>query len=90
MGRNAKKDEIRGGELKMDAKVEGVKRRLRIMYFIKNYLNENGYPPSFREIGVAVGLASSSTVKTHMDILKKQGLITFNPSSPRTIRVIKK
>lgn len=71
-------------------KEEGVKRRSRIMEYIKKYISEYGYSPSFREIGKAVGLASPSTVKTHMDTLKREGLVTFNPTSPRTIRIVKK
>jgi repressor LexA len=41
-------------------------RQLAILDFIKKEVAEKGYPPSVREIGKAVGLASSSTVHGHL------------------------
>lgn len=58
------------------------------MDFIKHKVREKGYPPSVREIGEAVGLASSSTVHGHLDRLEKKGLIRRDPTKPRAIEIL--
>ncbi len=63
-------------------------RQQAIMDFIKDEVREKGYPPSVREIGEAVGLASSSTVHGHLDRLEKKGLIRRDPTKPRAIEII--
>lgn len=63
-------------------------RQLAILEFIKNEVREKGYPPSVREIGEAVGLASSSTVHGHLERLEKKGLIRRDPTKPRAIEVL--
>ncbi|MEI7024343.1 transcriptional repressor LexA [Paenibacillus sp. y28] len=63
-------------------------RQQAILDFIKNEVREKGYPPSVREIGEAVGLASSSTVHGHLDRLEKKGLIRRDPTKPRAIEVL--
>ncbi|HEX7065582.1 MAG TPA: transcriptional repressor LexA [Bacillales bacterium] len=64
------------------------KRQNDIMKFIKSEVTKKGYPPSVREIGKAVGLASSSTVHGHLDRLEKKGLIRRDPTKPRAIEVL--
>lgn len=64
------------------------KRQLAIYDFIKSYSGEHGYPPSVREIGAAVGLASPSTVHMHLKVLEEQGLIRRDSKKPRTIEVV--
>lgn len=49
------------------------KRQLDILRFIKAEVKSKGYPPSVREIGEAVGLASSSTVHYHFTAWKQKG-----------------
>jgi repressor LexA len=49
---------------------------------------EHGYPPSVREIGSAVGLASPSTVHMHLKVLQEHGLIKRDSKKPRTIEVV--
>lgn len=66
------------------------KRQLAIYDFIKSYSDEHGYPPSVREIGAAVGLASPSTVHMHLKVLEEQGLIKRDSKKPRTIEVMGK
>ena len=66
------------------------KRQLAIYEFIRSYSNEHGYPPSVREIGAAVGLASPSTVHMHLKVLEEQGLIRRDSKKPRTIEVVGK
>ncbi|CAH1195049.1 LexA repressor [Paenibacillus plantiphilus] len=63
-------------------------RQQAILEFIKNEVREKGYPPSVREIGEAVGLASSSTVHGHLDRLEKKGLIRRDPTKPRAIEIL--
>lgn len=66
------------------------KRQLAIYDFIRSYTDEHGYPPSVREIGTAVGLASPSTVHMHLKVLEERGLIRRDSKKPRTIEVIDK
>ncbi|HEY4579304.1 MAG TPA: transcriptional repressor LexA [Savagea sp.] len=63
-------------------------RQQNILNFIKNEVTDKGYPPSVREIGEAVGLASSSTVHGHLDRLEKKGFIRRDPTKPRAIEVL--
>ncbi|AKG35068.1 transcriptional repressor LexA [Paenibacillus durus] len=63
-------------------------RQLAILEFIRNEVRSKGYPPSVREIGEAVGLASSSTVHGHLDRLEKKGLIRRDPTKPRAIELL--
>lgn len=58
------------------------------MDFIRNEVREKGYPPSVREIGEAVGLASSSTVHGHLERLEKKGFIRRDPTKPRAIEIL--
>ncbi|WP_027084801.1 transcriptional repressor LexA [Cohnella panacarvi] len=63
-------------------------RQNAILEFIKNEVRDKGYPPSVREIGEAVGLASSSTVHGHLDRLEKKGMIRRDPTKPRAIEIL--
>jgi len=65
------------------------KRQQEIFDFIFNEQKETGYPPTVREIGKKVGLASSSTVHGHLTRLEDKGLILRDPSKPRAIQVLK-
>ena len=58
-----------------------------ILAFIEKYIDENGYPPSVREIGEAVDLKSTSTVHGHLNRLEKKGLLHRKAMKPRTIDV---
>lgn len=62
-------------------------KRREILDFIASELRERGYPPSVREIGLAVGLTSSSTVHAHLKTLQKQGYLRRDPTKPRAIEV---
>ncbi|MFD3271484.1 hypothetical protein ACE3MS_15295 [Paenibacillus dendritiformis] len=63
-------------------------KRQEIFEFIKEHVLSRGYPPTVREIGEKVGLASTSTVQRHIDALEAQGKIRRKPNSPRTIEII--
>lgn len=64
------------------------KRQQEILQFIKKEVKEKGYPPSVREIGEAVGLASSSTVHGHLSKLETKGFIRRDPTKPRAIEIM--
>ncbi|WP_117169576.1 transcriptional repressor LexA [Paraliobacillus sediminis] len=64
------------------------KRQQAILDYIKDEVAAKGYPPSVREIGGAVGLASSSTVHGHLARLEKKGYIRRDPTKPRAIEVL--
>lgn len=65
------------------------KRQKDIIIAIDTYVDEKGYPPSYRELTKMVGLKSASTVWEHLDNLKTKGYVSFIPGSPRTLTVLK-
>jgi repressor LexA len=64
------------------------KRQQEIFDFIRKYSAKYGYPPTVRDIGKAVGLASSSTVHAHLSNLEKVGMLRRDPSKPRAIELL--
>jgi len=72
----------------MDLPKDLTKRQQEIFDFIKRYSAKYGYPPTVRDIGKAVGLASSSTVHAHLSNLEKVGLLRRDPSKPRAIELL--
>src|SRR4051794_20528366 len=72
----------------MDLPKDLTKRQQEIFEFIKKYSAKHGYPPTVRDIGKAVGLASSSTVHAHLANLEKAGLLRRDPSKPRAIELL--
>ena len=59
-----------------------------ILEFIKSESKKNGFPPTVREIGQAVGLSSSSTVQGYINKLVDMGLVKKSDSKTRTISVL--
>ncbi len=62
-------------------------KRQEILEYIGDSLRRQGYPPSVREIGEAVGLTSSSTVHAHLAVLQREGYLRRDPTKPRAIEV---
>jgi repressor LexA len=62
-------------------------RQRQILDFLTSYLDAHGYPPTVREIGEAVGLASPSTVHAHLANLERAGLIKRDPTKPRALEL---
>src|SRR2546426_6209366 len=62
-------------------------RQRQILDFLMKYVDSHGYPPTVREIGEAVGLASPSTVHAHLANLERAGLLRRDPTKPRAIDV---
>ncbi len=67
---------------------ELTKRQEEIYEYLKHVVSTKGYPPSVREIGEAVGLASSSTVHGHLSRLEEKGYIKRDPTKPRAIEIV--
>lgn len=61
-------------------------RQTEVYNFIKSFIAEHGYSPSFREIGKGCYIGSISTVAGHVDRLVKKGVIDYTPRTPRTIK----
>lgn len=63
-------------------------RQQEIWSFLVEYVDLHGYPPTVREIGEAVGLASPSTVHAHLANLERAGLLKRDPTKPRALELI--
>ena len=62
-------------------------RQRQILDFLMKYVDAHGYPPTVREIGEAVGLASPSTVHAHLANLERAGHLRRDPTKPRAIEL---
>ena len=62
-------------------------RQQEIWTFLTEYVDRHGYPPTVREIGEAVGLASPSTVHAHLANLERAGLLRRDPTKPRALEL---
>jgi repressor LexA len=67
--------------------VELTGRQQEIWTFLVDYVDRLGYPPTVREIGEAVGLASPSTVHAHLANLERAGLLRRDPTKPRALEL---
>ena len=63
-------------------------RQQEIWNFLVDYVDRHGYPPTVREIGEAVGLASPSTVHAHLANLERGGLLRRDPTKPRALELV--
>jgi len=63
-------------------------RQREIFDYLSEYVRERGYPPTVREIGEAVGLASPSTVHAHLANLERAGLLKRDPTKPRALELV--
>jgi repressor LexA len=70
-----------------DDTVELTGRQQEIWEFLVGYVDDHGYPPTVREIGEAVGLASPSTVHAHLANLERAGLLRRDPTKPRALEL---
>jgi repressor LexA len=68
--------------------VELTGRQQEIWAFLVDYVDRLGYPPTVREIGEAVGLASPSTVHAHLANLERAGLLRRDPTKPRALELV--
>ena len=63
-------------------------RQQEIWNYLVEYVDQHGYPPTVREIGEHVGLASPSTVHAHLANLERAGLLRRDPTKPRALELI--
>jgi repressor LexA len=63
-------------------------RQQEIWNYLVEYVDGHGYPPTVREIGEQVGLASPSTVHAHLANLERAGLLKRDPTNPRALELI--
>ena len=62
-------------------------RKLKILHYIAATLRSRGYPPSVREIALAVGLSSTSAVHHHLQMLEREGFLERGAAQSRAIRL---
>jgi repressor LexA len=72
----------------MQTSTELTARQREIWSFVLDYSDRHGYPPTVREIGEAVGLASPSTVHAHLANLERAGLLRRDPTKPRALELV--
>ena len=63
-------------------------RQREIYDYVTRYVDRQGYPPTVREIGDAVGLASPSTVHAHLANLERAGYLRRDPTKPRALELV--
>jgi len=63
-------------------------RQQEIWNYLVEYVDRHGYPPTVREIGERVGLASPSTVHAHLANLEREGMLRRDPTKPRALELI--
>jgi repressor LexA len=67
--------------------INGDEKRKQIVEYIQSHLRQNGYPPSVREIGAAVGLSSTASVARHLRRLEESGQLSHAPFKRRAWRL---
>lgn len=63
------------------------KRQAQVLELISTWTEENGYPPSVREIGEALGLSSSATVHAHLEALEAKGYLHREGTKSRSLTI---
>ncbi|MCM3242673.1 transcriptional regulator [Cytobacillus oceanisediminis] len=65
------------------------RRQKETLEAINQYIIKHNYPPAFRDLAEMLGLKSSSTVSELLHKLRDKGYISWEPTQPRTLRIIK-
>lgn len=68
--------------------VKLTKKQLAVLDFLKDYMDENGYSPSYREIMAGLELSSVSAVAEHIDNLVAKGALKKNPGEARSLEIV--
>ncbi|WP_081666933.1 HTH domain-containing protein [Paenibacillus pinihumi] len=63
-------------------------KQKRVLNFIVSFVSQHNYPPTLREIGAELNITSTSTIHAYLTRLQNNGFIRWEPSAPRTIRVL--
>jgi repressor LexA len=64
------------------------KRQKEILDFVNEFIEDNGYAPSYREIGDHFKLSSTATVAEHVQGLENKGFLKTDPNEARSIEII--
>ena len=64
------------------------KKQLAVLDFLQDFMDENGYSPSYREIQAGLGLSSVSAVAEHIDNLVAKGALQKNPGAARSLEIL--
>lgn len=67
---------------------QGIDRRRAILRFIKDFVKKEGCAPSIAEIAAGVDLASNTAVRHHLQVLKEEGFVDWNPDRYRSLRIV--
>ena len=62
-------------------------KQREMLAFIENFVEENGYPPTYEEIRTGLSISSKSLVNYHLEVLENAALLTRSPNTPRGIRL---
>ena len=65
-------------------------RQKNILRFVENFISENEYPPTIREIGEAVGISSTSVVNYNLGVLEREGYIARDRTVSRGLKLLRK
>jgi repressor LexA len=71
----------------VDAMTGLTERQQLVLVFLREAIAKRGYPPSMREIGAAVGLASTSSVSHQLRVLEQLGYVKRDPNRPRALEI---
>lgn len=63
-------------------------KEYRILEQLLIYIDKNGFSPTVRELGEILGYKSSSTVHHHLQCLQEKGIISYEPTKSRTLRIV--
>jgi repressor LexA len=85
IGPKALRHEIGSKEVKMKKRLS--ERQRRILEFLAEYIEENGYPPSIREIGTAADISSTSVVSYNLKRLEERGYISRDKEISRGLKL---
>jgi SOS-response transcriptional repressor LexA len=68
--------------------VKITKKQQAVLDFLRDYMEEKGVSPSYREIMAGLGLSSVSAVAEHVDNLVAKGILKKNPGEARTLEIL--
>lgn len=68
--------------------VKLTKKQLAVLNFLQDFVEENGYTPSYREIMTGLELSSVSAVAEHIDNLVAKGVLKKNPGAARSLEIL--
>ncbi|MDP4143160.1 MAG: HTH domain-containing protein [Bacillota bacterium] len=66
------------------------KKQENMLRIIQDYIDQNGYPPTVRELGERSGISSTSTVHSYIKSIEKEGYLSSVEGLPRTIKILKR